>query len=261
MKDISKEKICAIIGTTVFHTLLLLLLYLMVMERVEPQPEQSNIEMQSAMEDVAGEKFIDAEVMPEDEIQVEPLAPSQEQNIPEELLIAQNDEPSIPVDTMEQHKQDEEKKRQEEAERQRQEAERKAKEKIARSVKGSFGKSGKISSTGGEENGVGESGYIGGTDNGSSEGSGNGQGVEYKVGNRTVIGELNRDIPVQEEGVVVVHVIVDSEGIVIEANAKTTSVALKRVAEKEAYKVRFNKVSDKLENENGTITFRFKMNY
>ena len=46
MKDFSKEKIYGIIGTAVFHILVLLLLYLLVMEQIPPQPEKSNIEMQ-----------------------------------------------------------------------------------------------------------------------------------------------------------------------------------------------------------------------
>jgi hypothetical protein len=142
------------------------------------------------------------------------------------------------------------------------EAERQAKEKIANSVAGTFGKSSKISSKSGDDAGVGAAGSTeGGTDQGlQAVGTGNGLGIDYKVGNRKVVGELNRDIPVQEEGDVVVYVTVNPAGKVVKANAKTTSVTLKQVAEREAYKVVFNKVSS-LDNEEGTITFRFRMNY
>ncbi len=274
MKDFSREKIYGIVGTAVFHLLLLLLLYLLVMERIEPQPEKSNIEMQSALEDVAGEEFFEAKTIPDVQQveQVPPPVPATPPKQVEEPIIAQNDERSIPVDTLEQAKEREaEKQRLEEdrrkereaAERKaKEEAERKAKEKIAKSVAGTFGKSGKISSAGGKEEGVGLDGTVsGGTDNGSLEGTGNGHGIEASVGNRKVVGELNRNIPVQEEGVVVVKVLVNPEGKVINANARATSLKLKQVAEKEAYKVRFNKVSSLTENEEGTITFRFKMNY
>ena len=65
MRHFSREKIYGIVGTAVFHILLLLLLYLLVMEPVPPQPEKSNIEMQGA-EDVAGEKFFEAKVIPDE---------------------------------------------------------------------------------------------------------------------------------------------------------------------------------------------------
>lgn len=278
MKDFSKEKIYGIIGTAVFHILVLLLLYLLVMEQIPPQPEKSNIEMQGAVEDVAGEEFFEAKVVPDERSQEVPSAQNTPSKAVEEPLIAQRDEQSIPVDTVKSVNKDkkpvqseadkrraeeERRKAAEEAERRaKEEAERKAKEKIAKSVAGSFGKSGQISSSGGKDDGVGNSGTAeGGTDRGFETGTGNGHGIEASVGNRKVVGELNRKIPVQEEGTVVVHVTVNPMGQVVSANARTTSVTLKRVAEKEAMKIRFNKVSELTENENGTITFRFKMNY
>lgn len=280
MRHFSREKIYGIVGTAVFHILLLLLLYLLVMEPVPPQPEKSNIEMQGA-EDVAGEKFFEAKVIPDEVQQIQqstPPPPAAPSKGVEEPLISQKDEQSMPVDTVKSVKkekksvqseadrkraEEERRKAAEEAERKaKEEAERKAKEKIAKSVAGSFGKSGQISSSGGENTGVGNAGDTeGGADKGLAKGSGGGHGIEASVGNRNVVSELNRSIPVQEAGTVVVHVIVNPQGQVISANAKTTSVALKRVAEKEAMKIRFNKVSELTENENGTITFRFKMNY
>ena len=195
-------------------------------------------------------------------------------------LIAQNYEESVPVDTLDSKKKqekqkpvvsEEEKRRKEEAERlaaeeaarrAAEEAERKAKEKIANSVAGTFGKSSSLSSKSGESEGVGSTGSTaGGTDKGVVKGSGNGLGIEYKVGNRRVVGELDRNIPVQEEGVVIVNVTVNPQGKVVSANAKTASIALKQAAEKAAYEIRFNNVSDLTENESGTITFRFNMKY
>ena len=266
MKDFSKEKIYGIIGTAVFHILVLLLLYLLVMEQIPPQPEKSNIEMQGAVEDVAGEEVFEAKVVPDERPQEVPSAQNTPSKAVEEPLIAQRDEQSIPVDTVKSVNKDkkpvqseadkrraeeERRKAAEEAERRaKEEAERKAKEKIAKSV------------AGGKNDGVGNSGTAeGGTDRGVETGTGNGHGIEASVGNRKVVGELNRKIPVQEEGTVVVHVTVNPMGQVVSANARTTSVTLKRVAEKEAMKIRFNKVSELTENENGTITFRFKMNY
>ena len=279
MKNFSKEKIYGIAGTAVFHMLLLLLLYLLVMEQIPPQPEKSNIEMQSAVEDVAGEKFIEAKVVKDIPQQMPKTHSSAPKRVVEEPLIAQNSEPSLPVDTVKPNKKketkqpavsDAEKKRIEEEKRKAaeevarkaaEEAERKKKQQIASAVTNAFGSSAKTSSAGGEDDGLGFSGKaVDGTDKGSTAGTGNNSGPVYRVGKRTVVKELSRNIPVQEEGDVVVHVTVNPAGNVIKANAKTTSVTLKQVAEREAYKVVFNKVSS-VDNEEGTITFRFRMNY
>lgn len=280
MKDISKEKLYGIVGTLVFHILVAVLLCLIVMEQIPVQPEKSNIEMQSAAEDFAGEEFFEAKMMTDVQPQVSKSDPAPEAPA-KDPLIAQNYEESVPVDTLDSKKKqekpkptvsEEERKRKEEAERKAaeeaarraaEEAERQAKEKIANSVAGTFGKSSKISSKGNEGVGVGAAGSTeGGTDQGlQAVGTGNGLGIDYKVGNRKVVGELNRNIPVQEEGTVVVYVTVNPQGRVVTANAKTASLALKKAAEKAAYEIKFNNVSNLTENEEGTITFRFNMNY
>ena len=280
MKDISKEKLYGIVGTLLFHLAVLVLLYFIVMEQIPLQPEKSNIEMQSAIEDLAGEEFFEAKMMTDVQPQVSKSDPAPEAPA-KDPLIAQNYEESMPVDTLDSKKQEkqkpvvseEEKRRKEEAERlaaeeaarrAAEEAERKAKEKIANSVAGTFGKSSSLSSKSGESEGegVGSTGSTaGGTDKGVVKGSGNGLGIEYKVGNHRVVGELDRNIPVQEEGVVIVNVTVNPQGKVVSANAKTASIALKQAAEKAAYEIRFNNVSDLTENESGTITFRFNMKY
>ena len=283
MKDISKEKLYGIVGTLVFHILVAVLLCLIVMEQIPVQPEKSNIEMQSAAEDFAGKEFYEAKFISDVKPQIakaEP-APATPATPAKDPYIAQNYEKSIPVDTLtskvESKKEkpvmsEEERKRKEEAERKAaeeaarraaEEAERQAKEKIANSVAGTFGKSSKISSKSGDDAGVGTAGSTeGGTDQGQQAvGTGNGLGIDYKVGNRKVVGELNRNIPVQEEGTVVVYVTVNPQGRVVTANAKTASLALKKAAEKAAMEIKFNNVSNLTENEEGTITFRFNMNY
>ena len=73
--------------------------------------------------------------------------------------------------------------------------------------------------------------------------------------------QFYRNIPVQEEGVVIVNVTVNPQGRVVSANAKTASLELKRAAEKAAREIKFNNVSNLTENESGTITFRFNMSY
>ncbi|MBR5829391.1 MAG: hypothetical protein IKY47_04960, partial [Bacteroidaceae bacterium] len=234
MKDISKETFYGIIGTLVFHILVAVLLCLIVMEQIPVQPEKSNIEMQSAAEDFAGKEFYEAKFISDVKPQVAKAEPAPATPA-KDPYIAQNYEKSIPVDTLtskvESKKEkptvsEEERKRKEEAERKAaeeaarraaEEAERQAKEKIANSVAGTFGKSSKISSKSGDDAGVGAAGSTeGGTDQGlQAVGAGNGLGIDYKVGNRRVVGELNRNIPVQEAGTVIVNVTVDPQGRVV----------------------------------------------
>ena len=200
MKDISKEKLYGIVGTLVFHILVVLLLCLIVMEQIPVQPEKSNIEMQSAAEDFAGKEFYEAKFISDVKPQVAKAEPAPATPA-KDPYIAQNYEKSIPVDTLtskvESKKEkpvmsEEERKRKEEAERKAaeeaarraaEEAERQAKEKIANSVAGTFGKSSKISSKSGEDAGVGAAGSTaGGTDQGQQAvGTGNGLGIEYHL--------------------------------------------------------------------------------
>ena len=57
MKELSKEKIYGIVGTVLFHALLFLLLYLLVMEKPETRKEESFVEqMKPDPEDEAEEK-------------------------------------------------------------------------------------------------------------------------------------------------------------------------------------------------------------
>ena len=280
MKNLSREKIYGIAGTVLFHLLLCVLLYFIVMERIPVQPEKSNIQMQSAAEGDAGEEFFEPAKMPEVDPLMTPAKSSADVVPPKEPLIVQNDEVSLPVDTFnatkpvipeesqlakddEKRRAEEERRALEEAERKaKEEAERKAKELIAKSVAGTFGKSNKISSTSGGAAGEGSAGKVAGGDSkGVIKGSGAGVGLEYSVGNRTQVGEIDWNIPVQEEGTVVVDVVVDPQGRVISANAKTTSIKLKEASEKVAKKIRFNQVADIKGNEVGKITFKFKMNY
>lgn len=275
MKDISKEKLYGIVGTLLFHVLLVLLLYFVVMEQVPVQPEKSNIEMQSAVEDFAGEEFFEAKTVADVRPQQPKTDPAPETPV-KEPLIAQNSEESIPVDTVSSKKKDEkpkpvvseaDKRRKEEAERKAaeeaarraaEEAERKAKEKIASNVADAFKTK---SSSGGKNSAVGVDGDTqDGTDNGGLVGSGS-TGISASVGNRKVVKTLERKIQVQEEGVVKVDVTVDPQGRVVDANAKTASLTLKREAEKAAREIRFNVVPGNTGNEVGTITFRFNMSY
>ncbi len=102
----------------------------------------------------------------------------------------------------------------------------------------------------------------GGKGPGSGPGSGGNIGVDLAGRAVVVPPKLPRDT--QEEGKVVVEILVDSEGNVIEADPNgrgttTSSATLKAKARQAAFATKF-KVSDKFPEQKGTITIIFSFN-
>lgn len=134
---------------------------------------------------------------------------------------------------------------------------------------------GKGSGNGTSGNGAGESdGNSGGTGNqGSQDGSpdsknysgnsgGNGNGISFSLGGRVPNGLPKPEYNVQEEGKVVVEIIVDRNGSVVRATpgakgTTTTNKTLWNSAKKAAMETHFNKKADALEEQKGTITYHF----
>lgn len=193
----------------------------------------------------------------------------------EQPLITQADEPSLQVKKEEPRK---EQKREEavkeektaehpkprektEAEK-RAEAERAAAQAASDKIAGAFGKGAKMGSTGKSE---GEGNQGSPTGNGSEgKTSGTGASGVFDLNGRS-LGPGGLPLPVynvQDEGRVVVTIVVDPSGRVIstQINKRTNTVnpALRRAAEEAARRARFNQV-DGVNNQSGTITYYFKL--
>jgi colicin import membrane protein len=116
-------------------------------------------------------------------------------------------------------------------------------------------------------NGTGSGGGDGeGTGPGSGPGSGGGRGggIGIDLRGRAVVVPPRLPSDTKEEGKVVVEILVDKEGNVIEANPNgrgttTSSPALKAKARQAALATKFN-VSGKFEEQKGTITIIFSFN-
>ena len=115
---------------------------------------------------------------------------------------------------------EEEQKRKEEEERKRQEELDRQKKAINSNVKGAFGKSNSSSTSEGEKEGTGNQGYVTGDAN-SKNRAGSGQGNKgdgFQLAGRSLVGSLPKpQYNIQEEGVVVVKIKVDRNGYVVGA--------------------------------------------
>ena len=255
MKNISKEKITGIVGTVVFHLLVLLLLLFIVMDRPPMEPE-------AGLSVVMGEDYAMTEVEmapqpPKPQVQPKPQKPT-----PEEPLITQNNEESISIDSAKSTELSKEKQLAElEAERKRLEEE--AMKKASNLMANAFGKGYSMGSKGNDDIDKGTSGAPeGNMEAGEKEGSGMGS---WDLAGRALAGDGKLPLPaynVQEEGRVVVTITVDPDGNVINTRihprTNTTAQALRTAAINAAKRARFNIISG-VNNQEGTITYYFKL--
>lgn len=278
-----KSKIAGIVGTVLLHVLVLVLLLVLTLTRPEKQEEGGVPVMLGNMEMASG----DADPYMMTEVDVMPATASEpESEITgtdvEQPMITQNDEPSIQMKKEQPRKetvkkenfQKEEKKRESvpaktekpkektEAEL-RAEAERAAAQAAASKVAGAFGKGTRMGSKGNASSGEGIQGSPTGNSNtGKTSGIG-GLGTFDLNGRSLGPGGLPMPIyNVQDEGRVVVTIVVDPSGRVISTsiNKRTNTVnpSLRKAALDAAAKARFNSISG-VNNQSGTITYYFKL--
>lgn len=278
-----KSKIAGIVGTVLLHVLVLVLLLVLTLTRPEKQEEGGVPVMLGNMEMASG----DADPYMMTEVDVMPATASEpESEITgtdvEQPMITQNDEPSIQMKKEQPRKetvkkenfQKEEKKRESvpaktekpkektEAEL-RAEAERAAAQAAASKVAGAFGKGTRMGSKGNASSGGGIQGSPTGNSN-TGKTSGIGGLGTFDLNGRS-LGPGGLPMPVynvQDEGRVVVTIVVDPSGRVISTsiNKRTNTVnpSLRKAALDAAAKARFNSISG-VNNQSGTITYYFKL--
>lgn len=279
-----QNKVTGIIGTAVLHVVVLVLLLLLTLSRPEPQEEGGVPVMFGDTEQSQGES--DPYTMTEVDIVSQPETaepqPVQEEVKVEQPLITQADEPSIQVKKEEKKKKEEQKKQQKETTQtpkketvpakvvkekteaeKRAEAERAAAQAAANKIAGAFGKGSQMGSKGTSNTGTGIQGSPTGNSNtGNTTGEG-GYGTFDLNGRSLGQGGLPKPAyTVQDEGRVVVTIVVNSAGQVISTsiNKRTNTVnpTLRKAAEEAARKARFNAISG-VNNQTGTITYYFKL--
>jgi TonB family protein len=262
MKEISKEKIFGIVGTTLFAVLLFLLLIFTYFKMTIPPQELEGIPVMFGSTENAYGAFESPynEVTPIPTPQVE--TPPQPQL---EEFITQNTEPTIDIEAQ----REEERRRAElEAERRRvEEAERIRREKEAQSrrineqMSGLFGEN---NESRGNTEGTGTQGVSTGN---SSQGSPIGTGGigSFNLGGRSLGsgGLAQPTYNVNDNGTVVVNITVDPGGNVIHAEigqgTNAPNASLLNEALRAARRTKFNSINS-VNNQRGTITYRFNLN-
>ena len=265
MDNISKDRITGIVGTLLFHTVLLVLLCLLVMA-APPRQEESGVPVVLGnVEDAFGSELAmtDVEIIPQPEVSQQ--LPSSDDVSQEEPLLTQDIEESIAVPAKKVAKSakelEAERRAAEEAERKRIEKETKAK--ADNLIAGAFGKGNSMSSKGNSSDGEGTQGSKDGNSSAGKTTGVGGTGV-FDLNGRSLspAGLPKPHYNVQEEGRVVVTITVNPQGNVVKASinsrTNTSSPALRKAALDAAKKATFNAVSQ-LDDQEGTITYYFKL--
>lgn len=277
-----RSKTIGIVGTIAVHVLVVVMLLLLDMAMPEKQ-EEGGVPVMMGDTDMAqgnGGQYTmtEVDVMPKPEQTVtSESVPAADVRQP---MITQQDEPSLEV----KEEKPQEKKKTEttvkvtpdkvneqkkelpkektEAEK-RAEAEKAAAEAAANKIAGAFGKGAQMGSKGTAATGDGNEGRPdGNSQTGGMAGMG-GYGT-FDLNGRS-LGQGGLPVPVynvQEEGRVVVTIVVNPSGQVISTsiNKRTNTVnpVLRKAAEDAARKARFNAV-DGVDNQSGTITYYFRL--
>lgn len=277
-----RSKTIGIVGTIAVHVLVVVMLLLLDMAMPEKQ-EEGGVPVMMGDTDMAqgnGGQYTmtEVDVMPKPEQTVtSESVPAADVRQP---MITQQDEPSLEVkeekpqekkktetavkvtpDKVNEQKKELPKKKTE-AEK-RAEAEKAAAEAAANKIAGAFGKGAQMGSKGTAATGDGNEGRPdGNSQTGGMAGMG-GYGT-FDLNGRS-LGQGGLPVPVynvQEEGRVVVTIVVNPSGQVISTsiNKRTNTVnpVLRKAAEDAARKARFNAV-DGVDNQSGTITYYFRL--
>ena len=288
-----KNKVTGLVGTIVLHVVLLLLLLLVAISKPKAQEEGGVPVMLGNMEMAQGNAdpytLTDVDILDEPQLPSEVSAPEPVPTPPVKTeMITQEDEPTVAVpkketpkpivkkETIEKEtpkkepvKPKEKTEAEKRAEAERLAAEKKAAEEraaaeaAAKRIAGAFGKGTQMGSKGTADAGEGLQGSpTGNAAEGKSTGVG-GYGKFDLNGRSLGPGGLPKPIyNVQEEGVVVIEIVVNPSGIVVRTKVtkgtNTMNKDLRDAAEKAAIKARFNAVGG-VNNQTGTITYYFKL--
>lgn len=268
----NREQLHGTLGTILFHIVLLVILLLVAMDTPQQQEEAGLSVVMGNVETSSGDGYDYTEVMAAPQpSEVETAVPLTDASV-DEPLMTQTEE--LTVELPESQKDKEEKKQEKtpeqlEQERKAREAEqaRREAERLARianeRIAGAFGKGATMKGSGSSQQGNKTEGSVdGNSTTGVTSGMG-GYGTFDLNGRSLVGGGLPRPVyNVQEEGRVVVTIIVNSVGKVIHAEinrrTNTANQALRKAALDAAKKAVFNSIED-VNNQTGTITYYFTL--
>ena len=264
-----KNRVYGIVGTVIFHGLILLWLIFTYMTFNRPQ-ELGGILVNFGYVD-EGSGLFEPNINPSGDVLVEePTTAAVEipKPQPEKQVLAQDIEQSVSV--ADAKKKEEERKRKQDEERRKAENERKRREEqanadaINRMAAGAFSTNSQQSSQGSSTSGNNNQGSpFGNSNTGSNQGiGGTGGGTSFSLEGRMAEGLPRPATSISEEGRIVVNITVNSAGNVIfaEIGAGTNigNTTMRRASIEAAKKSKFNAIQ-KSNNQMGSITYRYSL--
>ncbi|MCB0803420.1 MAG: energy transducer TonB [Flavobacteriales bacterium] len=257
-----KEKRKGLIVTVIVHVTLLILFSLFGLNYMVPPPEEEGITINfgtsdAGMNDIQNETPAESNENAPTEQEVAEQEPVEQV---EEEIITQNTEEAPSIDKKK------EKPKEEVKPIEKPKEEPKPDKKMSEAL--NKWKTNKKEQGGGDGNSnqVGDQGALDGDKNSKNyEGGGSGDGTSFNLSGRSMLSHPKIQDNSQEEGRVVVDIIVDRYGKVLRATpgargSNTTSSVLYKKATEAALKTKFNANPDAAEEQKGQMTFIFILN-
>lgn len=255
-----KNKRIGITVSVLFHLLMLILFAFYGLHYMEPPPEEEGITINFGTSDVGmnnTQNNAPTERPTENQpSEVSPDNPTPQEAVEEEVVTQELEEaPSID-------------KKKEEVEQKIEKKEEKPKpnKKAAEALEKWKNKKTESGGGDGNTNQAGNQGDLDGDPNSNNyEGGGNGNGTTFNLSGRSMVSSPTIQDNSQEEGKVVVDIIVDQYGKVIRATpgargSNTTNQMLYKKAKQAALQTKFNANPDAAEEQKGQMTFIFILN-
>ena len=268
MQD-KKEKSIGLIGTLVFHGVIILLLIFFGFTKVEEQEEEGVLVMIGDNITMATGSSSNVTEMPVVESQPEPQSEFQSSPDVNEEIVTQDIEESLQLEEVDKKAKEEaekkkkledEKRKAEELKRKQEEEKKRQEDAIKNRVANVFQNSSQQGTAGTSNEGDVSQGSLNGNSNTGAVSGSPGYG-SYDLGGRAIKGTLPRpQFSVNESGVVVVNITVDEKGSVINTiigrGTTTSSEQLRNSAIQAARKAKFDP-KEGTPTQSGTITYKF----
>jgi TonB family protein len=247
-----------LIGTVLFHLLLLLLFLFVGMAYPDPPPPEEGITINFGTSDEGmGEEQPENPSETSENIEQENTeTTTAASNVAEEQVITQNTTETINVNASENTTQESETVVEEESTSQN----------LSEALNAFNNNSSSTNANEGETGNPGDQGSLDGDPNSPNHNGGPvGKGVTYSLAGRSLMSTPKIDDNSQEQGKVVVDIVVDKTGKVIKATpggrgSTTTSPLLYKKALEAALKTKFNAKPDLVGDQKGQMTFVFILN-
>jgi TonB family protein len=249
--ELNRTKWIAVAGTILFHLLLLIYLLIGRLDRSTPVKPEEGVLVHLGTVDLSSGTFL-----PEERVSPSPAENKPAMDPADEALITQQIEPSVSLTAP--------KKKEKTALPDKRQTEQQTAAEISRQTATAFAKSQQAANQGTEKTGTDIEGQPAGSAVSTSANGGRQGYGHFSLSGRSVEGSLPLpDYPIQEEGTVVVRIVVNPEGQVVQASINlqgttTENPTLRSAALNAARRARFNPINSS-NPQSGTITYHYKL--